>query len=120
MASNQYRFRKRFYLASDKHNEYLQLGLAVHKLAFKSKEIYEKALVMSKRLLLSQLFTNLTQNRLEIKPVYTKAAAFLGNWIPKLNYDYELAKSKAVKGKEAVFAASSPHWLASPVSDLDE
>jgi hypothetical protein len=55
------------------------------------------------------------QNRLEIKPVYTKAAEFLGNWVPKLNYDYELAKSQSLKGKDAVLAASSPNWL----PDLD-
>src|SRR3989344_701851 len=99
----------------DKNDELLQLGLAVHELAYKSKKIYEQALVDEQRLLLSQLFTNLLQNRYEIKPVYSKAAIFLSTWVPKLNEDYELAKSQAVKGKGVVFATSSPHWL----PDLD-
>ena len=77
----------------------------------RAKEIYEQALVDEQRLLLSKLFTNLVQNRYEIKPVYSKAAVFLSTWVPKLNEDYELSKSHVVKGKEAVFATSSPNWL---------
>ena len=51
------------------------------------------------------------QNGLEIKKNYTSTAQFLLEWIPKLNKDYELAKSKATKGKEVVFATSYPNWL---------
>ena len=99
-------------LVSDKHDEFLYLGLAAHELAFKSKEIYEKANIDEKRLLLSQLFTNLIQDEHKIKPNYTKAADFLLNWIPKLNQNYELAKIGSNKGKTDDFASVSPVWLA--------
>jgi len=95
----------------DKNDEYLKLGLVVHELAYKSKEIYEKADVDAKRILLSQLFTNIVQDEYKIEPKYTKAADFLVNWIPKLNYDYELAKIGSNKAKDAVLATSSTNWL---------
>ncbi len=93
----------------------LQIGVAVHELAYKSHEIYQNASVDAKRLLFSQLFTNLLQDGLEIRKEYTKAAAMLMEWVPKLNKDYELAKSQVIKGKEAVSVASQPNWL----PDLD-
>ena len=99
---------------SDKSDEYQQLGIAVHELAYKGKEIYEKATVDEKRLLMSQLFTNLVQNRREIKPEYTLAAEFLAEWMPKLNEDYELKKHLLIglnKGKADVLASASPAWL---------
>lgn len=95
----------------DKNDEFLQLGLAVHELARKSKEIYEKAAVDEKRLLLSQIFTNLIQDELKIKTKYTLAAEFLVKWIPKLNESYEPSKTLATKGEEVVFVTSSPIWL---------
>ncbi len=74
-------------------------------------EIYKKATVDEKRLLLSQLFTNLVQNRYEIKPNYTSAAEYLANWVPKLNRDYELQKSITTKRKTGDFTPASPSWL---------
>lgn len=96
---------------SDKSDEYQQLGIAIHELAYKSKEIYEKATVDEKRLLMSQLFTNILQNRLEIKPKYTEAAEFLNEWIPKLNEDYELQQTRSGKRKTGIFQPVSPVWL---------
>lgn len=95
----------------DKNDELLQLGLAVHELAHKSKEIYETAVVDDQRLLLSQLFTNLLQNRYELKPEYTKAAEFLKTWVPKLNFDYELRKSLVKQGQSVPALAQSSNWL---------
>ena len=92
----------------DKNDEYLQLGVAVHELAYKAREIYEKANNDEKRLLFSQVFTNLQQNRLEIRRFYTDAAQLLVEWVPKLNKDYELLKTQVDKGKEMAFATSSP------------
>lgn len=89
----------------------LQIGIAVHELAYKSREIYESADVDAKRLLFSQLFTNLLQDELEIKKEYTKAAAMLMDWVPKLNQDYELVKTQSTKGKDAVLVASQTSWL---------
>ncbi len=79
-------------------------------------EIYKKATVDEKRLLLSQLFTNLVQNRYEIKPNYTSAAEYLANWVPKLNRDYELQKSIITKGETGDFMSASPSWLALPAT----
>src|SRR6185436_9119549 len=64
----------------DKNDLSLQIGIAVHELAYKSREIYESADVDAKRLLFSKLFTNLLQNGLEIRKEYTKAAAMLMEW----------------------------------------
>ncbi len=79
-------------------DEYQELRLVMHDLAFKAKEIYEKATVDEKRLLFSQLFTNFTQNVYEIKPNYNLACNYLLEWIPKLNEAYELQKTFIAKG----------------------
>src|SRR3989344_2546241 len=95
-------------LASDKSDEYQQLRLVIHELAYKTQEIYEKATIDEKRLLFTQIFTNIVQDGLRIKPNYTLAAEYLATNMPKLNRDYERAKSHTTKGKEVVFATSSP------------
>ncbi len=74
-------------------DDYQELRLIIHELAFRSKEIYEKATTDEKRLLFSQLFTNFTQNGYEIKPNYNLACEYLLEWIPKLNESYELQKT---------------------------
>lgn len=57
---------------------------------------------------MSQLFTNLTQNRYAIKPNYTLVAEYLSKWIPKINEDYELQKSITTKRKTGDFSSISP------------
>ena len=74
-------------------DDFQNLRLIIHELAFKAKEIYQKATVDEKRLLISQLFTNFTQNGYEIKPNYNLACEYLLEWIPKLNESYELQKN---------------------------
>lgn len=95
----------------DDSDIYKAVGIAVHELAFYCKKIYETADVDPKRLLFSQLFTNLVQDRLEIKKNYTEAAQFLLEWIPKLNKDYELQNTHINKRKTGTFAPVSPIWL---------
>lgn len=95
----------------DKNDEDLMLGLAVHELAYKSKEIYQEALLDEKRLLMTQLFTNLVQKERKIEPDLTLAAAFLEKWVPKLNQDYELRKSLALQGQIGVSALNTPIQL---------
>lgn len=73
-------------------DDFQELRLLVHKLAFNALEIYENALIVEKRLLFAQLFTNFTQNAYEIKPKYNLACKYLIEWIPKLNKAYELEK----------------------------
>ena len=94
--------------AGDKNDESLQIGIAVHELAYRVHEIYENADVDAKRLLFSKLFTNLIQNGLEIRKEYTKAAGMLVEWVPKLNKDYELSKTQSIKGQNVDFATFSP------------
>lgn len=57
------------------------LGYAIHKLALRAKNIYlsEKATVEKKRMLLSCIFSNITQNKNKIKPDYTLAFEFFAN-----------------------------------------
>ena len=93
----------------------LKIGVAVHELAYKSHEIYQNAGNDAKRLLFSKLFTNLIQEGLQIKPEYTKAASMLKEWVPKLNKDYELAKTQSTHEREPAFAGDSNDWL----RDLD-
>ena len=95
----------------NRSDEYQELELIIHDLAFKAKEIYSKATIDEKKLLLSQLFTNFTQNSYEIKPNYNLACDYLLEWIPKLNKAYELQKSYTTKGKESTFVLSHPALL---------
>ena len=76
-----------------KSDEYQELRLIIHDLAFKARKIYEKALVDERKILFSQLFTNFTQNGYEIKPNYSLACEYLLEWIPKLNELYEQQKT---------------------------
>ncbi|MDP1994360.1 MAG: hypothetical protein Q8K40_03845, partial [Ignavibacteria bacterium] len=87
---------------------YKELRIAIHRLAFYASEIYQKATVDDKRILLSQIFTNLLQNGYEINPKYTLAAEYLAIWMPKLNQDYELDKMLSIQGQKVDFALVSP------------
>ena len=104
----------------DENDLSLQIGIAVHELAYKSHEIYENASVDAKRLLFSKLFTNLLQDGLEIRKEYTKAAAMLKEWVPKLNQDYELAKTLSGQGEVGAFATHSQSWLPDLDSNQDK
>ena len=87
-------------------DEYQELRLIIHELAFNAKEIYEQALTDEKRLLFAQLFTNFAQNVHEIKPNYNLACQYLLEWIPKLNEAYELKKSLISPIQKSEFALS--------------
>ena len=83
----------------DTCDDYQQLGLLIHELAYKAKEIYKKGTTEEKRLLFSQIITNFTQNRYELKPNWNLVGKYLSEWIPRLNKDYELQKSLITKDK---------------------
>lgn len=87
-------------------DEYQELRVIIHDLAFKAKEIYDCANVDEKRLLLSQLFTNFAQNADEIKPNYNLACQYLLEWVPKLNELYELQKSSLNEINKSSFTKS--------------
>lgn len=93
--------------ATDKTDLSQAIGVAVHELAYFSKKIYEINDVDVKRLLLSQLFTNLVQNEREIKKNYTSAVQFMLEWIPRLNKDYEPQKTRQINGIPASFESFS-------------
>ncbi|MEI7810231.1 MAG: recombinase family protein [bacterium] len=92
---------------NNKSDEYQELRLIIHDLAFKAKEIYQKALPDEKKLLFAQLFTNFTQNVYEIKPNYNLACDYLLEWIPKLNEAYELQKTLMSPIQKSNFALSN-------------
>lgn len=94
-----------------KSDEYQELSLIIHELAFNAKEIYQKATTDEKRLLFSQLFTNFTQNVYKITPKYTSACDYLLEWIPKLNESYELQKSVGTYRQKIPFGPSHPILL---------
>ncbi len=79
---------------------YYELGVALHELAYKAKDVYlsQKAVTEDRRLLLSYAFSNITLNEGKITPNYTLAFDFLANWMPILNKNFEqsvLASKKA-------------------------
>jgi len=92
-------------------DEYQELSLLIHELAFKAKDIYEKATIDEKRLLFSQLFTNFTQNVYTITPNYSLSCNYLLEWIPKLNEAYELQERYMMKEKKSTFVLSQPALL---------
>ncbi len=96
---------------SEQSDSYKELRIAMHRLAFYAREIYQQASVDDKRLLLSQIFTNLTQDGYKIKPKFTLAAEYLTNWMPKLNQDYELDKMFTAQEKTGDLTPVSPIGL---------
>ena len=82
---------------SEGRTSYYEAGYAIHELALRAKDIYqsERATTEEKRMLLSYVFSNLTQNEGKIKPDYTLAFEFLANWIPKLNKNFEPKQNAA-------------------------
>lgn len=74
---------------------YYQAGYSIHELSMHAKEIYEskKASPEAKRLLLSQIFSNLSLNEGKIGTNYTFGFEFLVKWVPELNNTFELAKT---------------------------
>lgn len=98
---------------TESRTAYYEAGYAIHELALKSKEIYqsEKATPEEKRLLLSYVFSNLSQKADSIKPNYTLAFDFLVNWIPKVNSTFEPANYRLDKRKEDALASPNPVLL---------
>ena len=80
---------------------YYEAGYAIHELAANARAIYEspKATIEEKRLLLSQVFSNVELNEGNVKPNYTYAFEFLSEWVPKLNESFELEESQSKQGQ---------------------
>lgn len=92
----------------DTCDDYQQLGLLIHQLAYNAKEIYKKGTTEQKRLLFSQIITNFTQNRSELKPNWNLSGKYLSEWMPRLNRDYELEKTYTTKRQKSDFSLSHP------------
>ena len=99
-------------------DEYQDLRLIIHELAFKSKEIYQNATVDEKRLLFSQLFTNFTQNVYKITPNYNLACEYLLENTPKLNESYELQKTFVASMQKGYFDLKNETVLPGQGSNL--
>lgn len=93
--------------------EYYEAGFAIHELALKSKEIYQskRATTEEKRLLLSYVFSNLTQKADRITPNYTLAFEFLVKWIHMVNSTFEPDNYRLDKRKGDTFVSPSPVLL---------
>ena len=87
-----------------------ELGIAIHQLGYHALDIYEKASSDEKRVLLSQIFSNLLQDTYEIRPNYTLAGKYLTDWTGRLNQDYEPHKNVMPQGKRKDLVLSSPSW----------
>ncbi|MFA6476134.1 MAG: recombinase family protein [Candidatus Paceibacterota bacterium] len=99
-------------LKSD-NTEYYRVGIALHELALRAREIYlsKKATVEERRLLLSYSFSNVSVLRGDIRAEYTKAFQFLIDWMPKVNETLELTKDVENKQQKSTFVPSCPILL---------
>lgn len=68
---------------------YQELNVVIHEIAFNAKNIFEKATIEEKRMLLSELFSNITQDGYKIRAKYSLATEYLIKWMPKLNEEFE-------------------------------
>src|SRR3989338_4350504 len=73
-------------LKSD-NTEYYKVGIAVHELALRARDIYlsEKATLEERRLLLAYAFSSISVLQGRIEPTYTPAFNFLAEWMPRVN-----------------------------------
>lgn len=100
--------------------QYYEAGYSIHELALKAIAIYQskKAAPEDKRLLLSYIFSNLSQNDNGIGINYSLAFEFLLEWMPKINKTFELAENRLRKGKRDAFAPLRPVLLPGQDSNL--
>jgi len=93
--------------------KYYEAGYAIHELALHTKEIYQsiKGKTEDKRLLLSQVVSNLSLNEGNIKPNYTLAFEFLSKWMPIVNNTFEQPKIGQNKRKTDDLASVCPEML---------
>lgn len=103
---------------SKSRTAYYEAGFAIHELALKSINIYNspKAKAEDKRMLLSYAFSNLSLNANKISPKYTPAFEFMAEWMPKLNYTFELLEKPSTKRKKDTFMSPCPALL--PIIDV--
>lgn len=95
---------------SKSRTAYYEAGYSIHELALHAKEIYmsDKATTEEKRLLLSQVFSNLSLNEGNVRVNYTLAFDFLVNWVPKLNSTFEPSKIGSFTNKTDDFSSVCP------------
>ena len=89
---------------------YYQAGYAIHQLTQHIKRVYEskKISVEERRMLLSEIFSNLTLNEGKIVVIYTPAVEFLVKWAPKLNSTFEPPKMGSFTNKTDDFSSACP------------
>lgn len=77
---------------TDSNNEYQNLTIMIHELAYRGSVLYQASSPEQKRLLMRELFTSLIQDGETITPRFTKSADYLHKWMPIINNYYELNK----------------------------
>ncbi len=88
---------------SKAQTKYFELGVNIFELSQKAKEIYQKAQIEQKRILLSLVFSNLRLNAGEISTNYTKPFEILANSVIATNRTFEPAKNLANTSKNRAF-----------------
>lgn len=103
-------------LGEDK-SMYYEVGLSIHELAHKAREIYSNKKVTDedRRLLLSYAFLNISVAEGKLTVEYTPSFEFLKKWVPPVNEGFELKKDGSAKGKASTFVPANPALL----RDLD-
>ncbi len=96
---------------NNQSDEYQNLALIVHELAFNADAIYEMAENDDKRVLFNQLFTNFWQNSLEIKSDLTLLAKYFVEWMPRLSECYEPDNTLMPQRQKGTFVPSHPSML---------
>lgn len=85
---------------SDDKSQYYDAGMAIHRLATRTEEIFRHEHVTDedRRLLMSYAFTELKIKRGELEATYTPAFEFLVKWVPLLNESFEQQKVLVKQG----------------------
>ena len=89
--------------------KYYEAGYAAHELAEHAMEIYqsEEATIDDKRLLLSNIFSNLGLKAHKINATYTYGFEFIAKWTPEINRFSNLEVMASNKDKTHVLHASA-------------
>ncbi len=74
---------------SNAQTKYFELGISILELSQKAKEIYQKATIDEKRMLLSLVFSDLRLNEGKLKAVFSKPFEILANSVVKTNKIFE-------------------------------
>lgn len=103
---------------SNAQTKYFELGVNIFELSQKAKEIYQKAQIEQKRMLLGLVFSNLRLNAGELSINYSKPFEILANSVIATNRIFEPAKNLVNKSQTASLRDGFAPLLRGEDSDL--